>query len=119
MKSNSICLILFIVISCTSIPDLSDEQKEKVYGKAVEILSVTPVEELFLSRVTWPKELNFITPKKVYMLDNGLYIQLHSFFVTESGLFVPRKGIKVTSGVDPKYLKISPHLELYFYEIEG
>ena len=66
-----------------------------------------------------PEQLTILNPEEVYLTDQGLYIQLDSFFVQASGLFVPRTHLvnSLENSTDPKYTRLSGNV--FSYIISG
>ncbi|WP_394224475.1 hypothetical protein [Alteromonas gracilis] len=62
-----------------------------------------------------PKEIAELNPESVYLTELGLYIQLDSFFVEESGLFIPIKSMDSLEleGSDPRYTRLSGNVFSY------
>lgn len=75
-------------------------------GYAVQILIV-------------PEQIEALDPQTVYVTNEGLFIQLDSFFVSESGLFIPNKHMDsvLLKSADPKYTRLSENV--YSYVISG
>jgi hypothetical protein len=67
----------------------------------------------------WPDEIAKLKPEFLRIREEGLYIRLRSFFVTESGLFVLRRASKFNpqSDGDPFYRLL--YARVYRYRIEG
>lgn len=66
-----------------------------------------------------PKEIAELNPESVYLTDLGLYIQLDSFFVEESGLFIPIRSMDSSEleSSDPRYKRLSGNI--FSYIISG
>ena len=66
----------------------------------------------------WPSEIAELSPERVYAREEGLYIVLSSFFVTESGVFVPRSTTFTEQlRSDPSYKRLSDNV--FEYQIGG
>ena len=64
----------------------------------------------------WPSDIAELNPESIKKIDNGIYIKLDSFFVEESGLFIPAPGTTIDPGVhaDPGYLLLGDGVYSYY-----
>lgn len=66
----------------------------------------------------WPAAIRRLHPRRVRADDDGVYVVMTSFFVTEAGLFVPRDPRFVApAGTDPVYAPVGRGV--FFYRVEG
>lgn len=67
----------------------------------------------------WPGEFSELNPESVRIEKNGVYIVMHGFFVSESGVYIPANGMKpdTANTEDPAYNEINDNV--YWYEIKG
>jgi len=67
----------------------------------------------------WPPEITELNPDSVTKTENGIYIELDSFFVEKSGLFIPASGINIDPGAhqDPSYKLLDQGI--YSYHATG
>jgi len=70
-------------------------------------------------RSSWPASIRQLAPKRVYVLDEGIYIELGSRFVEGWGIFLlPTDSPFRPSRVgDPSYRQLQGRV--YWYEIKG
>jgi hypothetical protein len=114
-------ILVFVCLfasACDSGVDLDSVDHKQIRTEGAELLNLyqQPVfDDIDLSRS--PK-IRALSPKGIYILNDGLYIHLGGLSV-EEGLYVPRDSASVSTdkGTDPSYIEISPGL--FTYEIRG
>lgn len=64
----------------------------------------------------WPAEIKELNPESIMKNENGIYIRLDSFFVEESGLFIPLPGTMMEPGAhsDPSYRLLGEGIYSYY-----
>jgi hypothetical protein len=123
MKTKGIIAlaILFAVVSltaCTGHHNADDFDLIRIQQAASALLQSSPDDsDLDLSEL--PEIIKGLNPESVFVHTEGIYIQLDSFFVEESGLFLPRAGIQrnFDHRSDPSY-KLLGH-GVYSYHVTG
>ncbi|MGI8980520.1 MAG: hypothetical protein ACR2FY_14930 [Pirellulaceae bacterium] len=73
----------------------------------------------FVPKAVWPDAISKLSPKSVHVTKYGVYVKLHSFFVTEDGLFLlpTSSSFQPQERGDPIYRQLRPRV--YWYEIKG
>ena len=118
MRNFLIAIIPFILVSCIGNVEGSKYNLASVETEANTLLN-NNTEFRILNKNDWPSYLTEIGATSIVVNEEGVYVELHSFFVLESGLFIPRFGVQVIKGVsqDPSYKKISKNV--YSYYVQG
>ena len=64
----------------------------------------------------WPAEIKDLKPEAIMKNEKGIYIKLDSFFVEESGLFIPSPGTTIEPGAhsDPSYVLLGEGIYSYY-----
>ena len=91
---------------------------QRILAEADGLIS-TADQKHSLEPSNWPTAIRLLKPEKVYLDEEGLYIRLNGFFVTESGIFVlsPKTTFSPEQRGDPSYVSIGDRL--YEYHISG
>ncbi|RDV23903.1 hypothetical protein DXV75_16820 [Alteromonas aestuariivivens] len=121
MRFIKIIVLLGVLTGCVN--DYSENHFDLVEIETAAIKYLSSQEEngslhgIQLSN--FPVQIANLDPERVYLTDQGLYIQLDSFFVQESGLFVPNKPLdsSFVESLDPKYTRLSG--SVFSYIIRG
>jgi hypothetical protein len=118
MRLLLILLPLALVFSCSKQPELNSKTLNLIANEATQLLQEIPELQVDFDYRSKPT-ITGLAPKGVYIKQDGLYIILHSAFVSEEGLFVPREGklVDVSVGQDPQYKKLSGNV--FEYKIKG
>jgi len=118
VKIFLIMTLSILCLACSNEPEFDSAQLSSIEAEANELLLSLPSQsfEIDVSRAPSISELS---PKSVYITDEGLYIQLNTGFSSENGLFILRNGrsVDTEAGSDPEYKHIDKHV--YHYKIEG
>ena len=107
-----------MIASCPGHYEPSDFDLNAI-EKAGSSLQLIETEEYLIDKELWPNAIKSLNPESVYKNEYGIYIKLDSFFVEESGIYFPQKGINVKTGngYDPSYKKLNGNV--YSYYIKG
>lgn len=107
-----------LITACGDYSELGEQQRRDLYGEAIVLLDTVKTNGV-VNKENWKGSIAALEPESVVAKDEGVYIQTGSFFVTETGLFVPRPHIRVTQtpGADPSYQHIGNGL--YRYKLKG
>jgi hypothetical protein len=119
-----LCLFTLTLGACSRGPpsNLSAEQAASIV-KACDVISSrhpSILTTVHLPSESWPDVIVQLDPQSVRVDADGVYLQVDSVFVTESGYFVPVKSSnKKPRGPegDPSYLPLAPRL--YWYRLKG
>lgn len=122
-----IVVIFLVVIGIGSggrCPDLPQSQKKQLVAEAKTIFATVSAESQTNRHTTitpapYP-HLSSLTPKKVTLRSDGLYICMKKGFVIECGYFIPSPSTKVAElnpNGDPSYEKTDDMF--YIYRIKG
>jgi hypothetical protein len=114
MKSLVLGIFFVLLSGCSESIEDDDLDLNQVESDAVLIL-----ESNVLNLAELPFSISSLNPKHVYISDDGLYIQLSGFWVSEKGLFVPidRTTDWSNTGKDPEFKRI--YGNVYSYIIRG
>lgn len=118
-----ITLFAVVVLLCGCVQDYAEKQFNfaEIENAAANVLSSNQVvtKEYAVHLLKIPVQIEALNPEFVYVTDQGLYIQLDSFFVATSGLFIPNQPIDnaLLQSSDPKYTRLSDNV--YSYIIKG
>ena len=118
MKLLLIIAFSILCLACSSEPELESAQLDSIRAEASELLASLPTPSFDID-ISRKPTISALSPKSVYITNDGLYIQLDSGFSAENGLFIPREGKSVNTGtgLDPEYMHIDK--QVYRYQIEG
>jgi hypothetical protein len=119
-----ICLLISTLAACSKGPpgNLSPEEMASLV-KACDVISSrhpSILTTVHLPSEAWPEAIVRLDPKSVRVDAQGVYLQLDSGFVGESGFFVPVKSSKKKLAGhegDPSYQPLAPRL--YWYRVRG
>lgn len=120
MKLPAIIPVLLILCSCTGTGHYDAEDFELVKLKsAAPKLFTLPTQGSRIEQRWWPPAIAELKPISVRMSEFGIYIELDSFFVEQSGLFIPAPGITIDTGAhhDPSYRLLGDGI--YSYHATG
>jgi hypothetical protein len=111
----TLVLLLLILGACTRHHDADDFDLVKLKG-AVDQLIDAPTNGNLIEREWWPPEFKELNPKSITKSKDGIYIKLDSFFVEESGLFIPSSGTTIEPGAhaDPGYVLLGEGIYSYY-----
>ncbi len=98
------------------------DELDQLKSKAGEIMHIVNANHdsagLDLPKHQWPVEFRKLNPHSIRITREGLWIALHRFFVTESGVFFPNKEFNVAPSTgDPKLYFIEHGI--WGYQIKG
>ncbi|MEN8174028.1 MAG: hypothetical protein ABFS03_14250 [Chloroflexota bacterium] len=118
MKPAAIILLLFVLGACTNHYDADDFDLVKLNRAVVQLFDL-PINGSRIEKKWWPSEIAELNPESVRKNENGIYIELDSFFVEERGLFIPAPGTKVETDThqEPFYRLIGNGI--YSYHVTG
>ena len=106
MKTVTQVLIILMLSACTGTGHYDAEKFDLINLKiAVEQLFELQVDGNNIEEKWWPPAIVELKPESVRRNENGIYIELDSFYVERSGLFIPSPGVQVETGghYDPGY----------------
>ena len=121
MKFIKIIVLLGVLTGCVN--DYSENQFDIVKFESAATKYLSSLEESGslhgVELSDFPVQIANLSPERVYLTDRGLYIQLDSFFVQESGLFIPNEPMdsSLEESLDPKYTRLSG--SVFSYIISG
>ncbi len=118
MRSITVGFLLLMLCACTEHQDADDFDLVKLKGVAGELFEA-PTNGNRIEKQWWPAEIVELQPKSIIRGERGIYIKLDSFFVEESGLFIPSPGTTIAPGThqDPSYLLLDSGI--YSYHVTG
>ena len=118
MKPVSLIVLLFILSACTGHHDADEFDLVKVKEAAGQLFNA-PINGNRIQMQWWPSEIRALNPESIMKNEKGFYIKLDSFFVEESGLFIPSPGTTIKPGVhsDPGYVLLGEGI--YSYHVTG
>jgi hypothetical protein len=104
-----------IGVACDRIPGLDAAATETILVDAQLILDNASIGTL--ERSAWPESFSTLSPKAVRVAEEGLFIVTYSFYVEESGIFVPRDlaEFEWEPRSDPSFLPIGGGLFEYHF----
>jgi hypothetical protein len=120
MKPVAQVLIILMLFACTGTGHYDADKFDLINLKiAVEQLFELPADGDDIEEKWWPSAIAELKPKSVRKNENGIYIELDSFYVEKSGLFIPSPGFKVETDVhyDPGYMLLGNGV--YSYHATG
>ena len=115
-------LFVVFVAACAGHHDAAEFDLEKI-SEISEVLLEFTTEHGQVEVQWWPKEIAELKPKEIRSTEEGIYIELRSFFGEESGLFIPasKTGLDQTDpsvdSTDPSYRPL--YNNIYSYHIKG
>ena len=116
---KALLLLLVIAITgCTGHHSSEELDMEKIHYAATELIALNlsngPIEAQW-----WPVDIVALKPTAARKTQQGIYIQLRSFFSEESGLFFPADVGQFQSEMtnNPSFNKLSE--SVYSYHIKG
>ena len=113
-------VLLIGLTNCKPAP-LSPEKAQTIGQEADQLFErYSPTEwTKTIPKAEYPQAIQKLNPISVHISEEGIYIVLKEFFVTESGIFIlsPTSTFEPTRGTDPSYEQI--HSNVYLYEIKG
>jgi len=115
MRLFAIVVLLFILSACTGHHDADDFDLVKL-KEAAEQLFNAPENGNRIENQWWPAEIKDLKPEAIMKSEKGIYIKLDSFFVEESGLFIPSPGTTFEPGAhsDPSYVLLGEGIYSYY-----
>ena len=117
-RLTALAFVLLVLGGCTGHYDADDFDLVQV-KRAAEQLADVPAKSNRIEKQFWPPTIAELKPISVRRNDMGIYIELDSFFVEESGLFVPAAGIEVETGSQREpYYRLLGH-GIYSYHVTG
>lgn len=118
MRPIRLVFLVFILSACTGHQDANDFDLVKLKG-AVEQLFAAPTNENHIEKKWWPSAIKELNPESIMKGEKGIYIRLDSFFVEQSGLFIPLPGTTIELGVHsgPSYILLGE--DIYSYYVTG
>ena len=118
MKPAALVLLLFILGACTSHYDADDFDLVKLGSSVVQLFNF-PTNGSRIEKKWWPPEIAELNPESVRKSEQGIYIELNSFFVEENGLFIPTPGTRIETGThkEPYYRLLGNGI--YSYHVTG
>lgn len=74
---------------------------------------------VIIGQSVWPESVQSLSPRRVYVSEEGVYICIYTRYVTESGFFILSaiSPYNPSSQGDPSYQKIQERI--YWYDIQG
>ena len=118
MRAITLVFLLFSLNACSGHQDADDFDLVKLEGVAGRLFEATANGNR-IEKQWWPAAIKALNPESVFKGEKGIYIKLDSFFVEESGLFIPSPGTRIEPGVhsDPGYVLLGEGI--YSYHITG
>jgi hypothetical protein len=112
-------LVAFMVMALAGCARATHDQAvlRVIAAESVELLKTPSV--INIPQANWPATIKSLEPKEVFANADGLYIVMSSFYVANSGYFIPRDKKKrwPGSGHDPAYWPLGPGV--YWYKDAG
>ncbi len=115
MRLIKLIFLLFILSACTGHHDADNFELVKLKMAAAQLFDAPPNGNR-IEKQWWPSDIAALNPESIIKIDEGIYIKLDSFFVEESGLFIPTPGTTIEPGVhvDPGYLLLGDGIYSYY-----
>ena len=115
MRPIRLVILLLILSACTGHQDPDDFDLVKL-KEAVAQLFDAPTNENHIEKQWWPSAIKELNPETIMKSEKGVYIRLDSFFVEESGLFIPLPGTTIEPGVHsgPSYMLLGEGIYSYY-----
>lgn len=106
-----------LLAACVRAPPISSTEAEAVQAAAQKLMEYTAATPMTSGPL--PSGIGNLKPKSVRIAPEGVYIETSSWFVQETGIFVPRNSdtFMPVSGSDPEYERI--HGSVFSYRIRG
>jgi hypothetical protein len=111
--------LLAMLTACARKNDLDGASLRRLEVESSEMLAHLTPANTTVPASDWPRAIDDLRPRQVYVNEHGIFITLNEFFVAESGYFIPRdRGRSWESPrTDPAYIRIKGNV--YWYEIQG
>ncbi|HET6629717.1 MAG TPA: hypothetical protein VFG91_08070, partial [Woeseiaceae bacterium] len=108
---------LICLAACSRVPQVDESAAKAILSDAAKVLTTSPIGSLSESK--WPDSFSRLSPSRVLVAEEGIYIATSVFFVDQAGIFVPRnpETFSAEPGGDPAYYPIFPGL--YEFRIKG
>jgi len=115
MRLIKLIFLLFILSACTGHHDADDYDLVKLKVASGQLFDA-PTNGKRIEKQWWPSDITELNPESIIKSEKGIYIKLDSFFVEESGLFIPSPGTKIEPGAhaDPSYLLLGDGIYSYY-----
>lgn len=115
MRPIKLIILLFLLSACTGHYDADDYDLVKLKAVAGQLFDA-PTNGWRIEKQWWPSDINELNPESIIKNEKGIYIKLDSFFVEESGLFIPSPGTMIEPGThaDPSYLLLGDGIYSYY-----
>ena len=115
MKPIILIFLIFILSACNG-HHAAEKFKLVELKSAAEQLFDAPLNGNRIEQQWWPSDIAELNPVSIIKLEKGIYIKLDSFFVEESGLFIPAPGTTIDPGLhaDPAYLLLGNGIYSYY-----
>jgi hypothetical protein len=116
MRVAAVICCLFLT-ACLRVPSVSQPEAAGLETAAAALLEGGDSPEV--TSPAWPGEIRVLDPKAVRIAADGLYVVTSSWFVQETGFFVPRDpdAFSPVAGGDPEYRRLYGHV--FSYRIRG
>lgn len=116
MRRIILALQIIFLVGC--VDHVDGDKFDLISIEAESFIFFEPISEVGTIDALYPEYIYSLSPKRVWIEPEGVYIRLHEFMSKESGIFVLRPGV-----TEPKNLNYHPefkHLErkVYSYVIE-
>ena len=114
-RAMKLFFCLFLLSACTGHHDADDYDLVKLKAVAGQLFEA-PTNGKRIEKQWWPSDITELNPESIIKSEKGIYIKLESFFVEESGFFIPSPGTKIEPGVhaDPSYLLLGDGIYSYY-----
>jgi len=111
-------LLMVATAGCTGHHNSEDFDIEKINYAASKMIALN-LSNGAIEAQWWPVDIVVLKPTAATKTQQGIYIQLQSFFSQESGLFFPTDAGRFQSQMtnDPSFNKLSE--SVYSYHIKG
>jgi len=120
MKLTIPIITILSLCACTGSGhyDADDFDLVKLSSAVVQLFNIQ-TNRSRIEKKWWPSEIAELNPESVRKSEQGIYIELNSFFVEESGLFIPAPGTRVETGThkEPYYRLLGNGI--YSYHVTG
>lgn len=118
MKALILAIAIFLTGGCSEAPRVEPSDTRAIFEAAQALLDVNPSTST-IDPSAWPEGLGALAPESIQSDQLGLYVVTSSWWVEESGIFVPRDatGFAPQPGADPEYTLVAN--AVYVYRIRG
>lgn len=115
MRPITLLFLLLILSACTGHHDADDFDLVTLKGAVAQLFDAPTIED-HIEKQWWPSAIKKLNPETIIKSKKGIYIRLDSFFVEESGLFIPLPGTTIEPGVhsDPRYVLLGEGIYSYY-----